>query len=106
MVQKISTEGAAEYDLNATEVTIIPTKEKSLEKSGLYILIPKRYYGRIAPRSDLELKKFIDIGADVIDEDYRGEIDIILFNFGEQDFEVKIGDRIAQLIFQYVLKHL
>ena len=55
-------------------------------------------YGRIAPRSGLAHKNFIDVGAGVIDSDYRGNVGVILFNFGEQDFEVKKGDRIAQLI--------
>ena len=57
-------------------------------------------YGRIAPRSGLALKKFIDVGAGVIDSDYRGEIGVILFNFGNEDFEINMGDKIAQLIFE------
>ncbi|XP_073921992.1 deoxyuridine 5'-triphosphate nucleotidohydrolase, mitochondrial isoform X3 [Castor canadensis] len=51
-----------------------------------------------APRSGLAAKHFIDVGAGVIDEDYRGNVGVILFNFGKEKFEVKKGDRIAQLI--------
>ena len=51
----------------------------------------------LAPRSGLALKKFIDVGAGVIDSDYRGEIGVVLFNFGEDDFVVNMGDKIAQL---------
>ncbi|XP_054944227.1 deoxyuridine 5'-triphosphate nucleotidohydrolase, mitochondrial isoform X9 [Physeter macrocephalus] len=51
-----------------------------------------------APRSGLAAKHFIDVGAGVIDEDYRGNVGVVLFNFGKEKFEVKKGDRIAQLI--------
>ena len=61
--------------------------------------LPPGCYGRIAPRSGLALKKLIDVGAGVIDADYRGEVGVILFNFGKEDFVVNMGDKIAQLIF-------
>ena len=48
-------------------------------------------YSSIAPRSILALKKFIDVGAGVVDSDYRGEMGVILFNFGEEDFIVNMG---------------
>ena len=64
--------------------------------------LPPSCYGRIAPRSGLALKKFIDVGVGVIDSDYRGEIEVILFNFGNEDFIVNMGDRIAQLIFEKI----
>ena len=64
--------------------------------------LPTGCYGRIAPRSGLALKKFIDIGAGVIDANYRGEVGVILFNFGNEDFVVNMGDRIAQLIFEKI----
>ena len=43
--------------------------------------IPEGYYGRVAPRSGLAVKNFIDVGAGVIDSDYRGEVKVLLFNF-------------------------
>ena len=59
--------------------------------------LPPGCYGRIAPRSGLASKNFLDIGAGVIDSDYRGEIGVILFNFDDMDFVVNMGDRIEQL---------
>ncbi len=57
--------------------------------------IPKGYYGRVAPRSGLACKHFIDVGAGVVDSDYRGEIKVLLFNFSDKEFKVNEGDRIA-----------
>ena len=58
--------------------------------------------GRIAPRSGLASKNFIDTGAGVIDADYRGQVKVLLFNHAETEFKIKIGDRIAQLILERV----
>ena len=71
-------------------------------KTGLSISFPTGLYARIAPRSGLALKRFIDVGAGVVDADYRGEVGVVLFNHGDQDFEVKMGDRIAQLILEKI----
>ena len=57
-------------------------------------------YGRIAPRSGLAAKNSIDVGAGVIDSDYRGEVKVLLFNFSEIDFKIAEGDRIAQMIIE------
>ena len=62
--------------------------------------IPYGNYGRIAPRSGLAAKHMIDVGAGVIDADYRGELKVLLFNLGDTDFQVKAEDRIAQLIIE------
>lgn len=58
--------------------------------------------GRIAPRSGLASKHMIDTGAGVIDADYRGQVKVLLFNHGEKDFEVKEGDRVAQLVLERI----
>lgn len=58
--------------------------------------------GRIAPRSGLAAKNFIDTGAGVIDADYRGQVKVLLFNHAETDFQIKTGDRIAQLVLERV----
>ena len=70
--------------------------------TGLSISFPSGLYARIAPRSGLALKKFIDVGAGVVDSDYHGKVGVVLFNHGDQDFVVKMGDRIAQLILEKI----
>ena len=94
--------GAAGYDLAAAQTAVIPAYGKMLVKTGLSMSMPTGCYGRIAPRSGLALKKFIDVGAGVVDEGYRGELGVILFNFGDEDFEINMGDKIAQLIFEKI----
>ena len=89
---------AAGYDLHAAYDYVIKARGKDMVKTDLQIALPSGCYGRIAPRSGLAWKHSIDVGAGVIDEDYRGPVNVILFNLGEQDFEIKRGDRIAQLI--------
>ena len=96
------TEGAAGYDLAAAQSAVVPAHGKVLVKTGLAMALPPGCYGRIAPRSGLALKKFIDVGAGVIDSDYRGELGVILFNFGNEDFVVNQGDKVAQLIFEKI----
>lgn len=97
-----ATPEAAGYDLFANADLTITAKGKALVDTGIAIAIPAGYYGRIAPRSGLAHKFFIDVGAGVIDADYRGNVGVILFNFGEKDFAVKVGDRIAQLLIEKI----
>lgn len=93
---------AAGYDLSSCEAKTIPPKGTALVKTGLIMACPEGTYGRVAPRSGLALKHSIDVGAGVIDADYRGEVGVILFNFGTKDFEIKEGDRIAQLVLEKI----
>ena len=95
-------EGAVGYDLASAEETVVPAKGKAVVKTGISIATPEGCYGRIAPRSGLAIKKYIDVGTGVIDSDYRGEVGVVLFNHSDEDFEVKQGDRIAQLILKKV----
>lgn len=110
-VKKISAEsklpvrsdaGAAGYDLASAESIIVPSNSWTLIKTGLAMAIPSGYYGRIAPRSGLALKHGIDVGGGVIDENYRDEVGIILFNHGTKNYQVNTGDRIAQLIMEKI----
>ena len=82
----------------------------------IQVALPDGCYGRIAPRSGLAYKKGIDVGAGVVDQDYRGNVGVILFNFGEEEFkvdsrfffpfylyfQVEKGDRIAQFILERI----
>ena len=99
---KESTDGAPRYDLCASQNCTIPVGGKGLVQTGLAISFPAGFYARIAPRLGLALKKFIDVGAAVVNSDYHGEVGVVLFNHGDQDFEVKMGDNIAQLILEKI----
>lgn len=96
---------SAGFDLKSIDDCIIPARDRNIVNTGLKIQVPKGCYGRIAPRSGLAINNFIDVGglqiyftAGVVDEDYRGIVKIVLFNHSENDFIIKRGDRIAQLI--------
>ncbi|KAL4776818.1 dUTPase-like protein [Aspergillus nidulans var. acristatus] len=93
---------AAGYDLYAAKEIIIPAKGKGLVDTGLAVAVPEGTYGRVAPRSGLASKHFIDVGAGVIDADYRGEVKVLLFNFSDVDFTIKEGDRVAQLVLERI----
>ena len=100
LLPKKGSEFAAGYDLHALTATVVPARGKVLVSTGIAMAIPEGNYGRIAPRSGLAAKHSIDVGAGVIDSDYRGEVKVLLFNLGDTDFEVKEEDRIAQLIIE------
>ncbi|KAL5335109.1 dUTPase-like protein [Aspergillus crustosus] len=93
---------AAGYDLYSAKEIVIPAKGKALVDTGLAIAVPEGTYGRVAPRSGLASKHFIDTGAGVIDADYRGEVKVLLFNFSDVDFTIKEGDRVAQLVLERI----
>jgi dUTP pyrophosphatase len=92
--------GAVGYDLYSCEDVTIPRGERALVGTGVAIVLPVGTYGRVAPRSGLAVKHGINVGAGVIDPDYTGEIKVLLFNHGEGVFEVKKGDRVAQLVLE------
>ena len=125
---------AAGYDLYSAEVrgshvvtsffllfiiqeSTVPARGKGLVKTDLQIRVPRGTYGRVAPRSGLAWKNHMDIGAGVVDEDYRGNVGeaihsdaartgyfyklvlgVVMFNHADTEFVVKKGDRIAQLV--------
>ncbi|CAH1636013.1 unnamed protein product [Spodoptera littoralis] len=91
-------EKAAGYDLKSAYNYTVPARGKELVKTDLQIELPSGCYGRVAPRSGLAVKNFIDVGAGVIDEDYRGNVGVVIFNHSDQEFVINKGDRIAQLI--------
>ena len=93
---------AAGYDLSSAQQLTIPVNGRALVQTDIGLSVPKGTYGRIAPRSGLAVKHGITTGAGVIDADYTGPIGVVLFNHGDQDFQIKEGDRIAQLILEQV----
>ncbi|XP_057837323.2 deoxyuridine 5'-triphosphate nucleotidohydrolase isoform X2 [Cryptomeria japonica] len=94
---------AAGYDLSSAAACVVPARGKAMIPTDLSIAIPEGTYARVASRSGLAWKHCIDVGAGVIDADYRGPVAVILFNHSDHDFQVNSGDRIAQLIIEKIL---
>ena len=95
---------SAGIDLQSDQNITITPGARTLVKTGLHIELPKGYQAQIVPRSGLALKHGISIvnSPGTIDSDYRGEIGIILINHGTEPFNVKSGDRIAQMVISKV----
>lgn len=95
-----ATEGAAGLDVVAAEnVTLVPGSRHAVA-TGFAVAIPAGYEIQVRPRSGLALKHGVTClnTPGTIDEDYRGEVKVILANLGAEPFEVKRGERIAQLV--------
>ena len=98
---KYAYEGDAGLDLAASESLVLQPFERKLVATGLAIAIPEGYAGLVIPRSGLAIKHGISIvnAPGLIDSGYRGELKVILVNLDpETPFEIKAGDRIAQLM--------
>ena len=82
---------AAGFDLYSAKTITIWPKTREVVPTDLKIELPRNSYGQIAPRSGLALKG-LDIGAGVIDQDYRGNLKILLINNGTTSYEVREGE--------------
>ena len=102
------TKGASGMDLKALIKKPINIKPKtsSIIPTGFSVAFPEEYEIQIRPRSGLAAKNNISVlnTPGTIDSDYRGEIKVILFNHGSDDFIINNGDRIAQMILTPVVK--
>lgn len=96
--------GAAGWDLYASTDGLVPARGQALVSTDISIAVPRGCYGRIAPRSGLALRNSIDVGAGVVDADFRSTVGIILFNHSDVEFSYKAGDRVAQLILEHIME--
>jgi len=103
-----ATEGSSGMDIRAAlkEPETLKPGEVKLIPTNLSVEIPIGYEIQVRPRSGLAAKYGIGVlnSPGTIDSDYRGEVKIILFNFGKDPFEIKSGERIAQIILSKVYK--
>ena len=97
---------AAGLDLYSSSSTTVPARGKELVFKDLQIQLPDGCYGRIAPRSDLAMNHHIHVGGGVIDQDYRGNVGVVVYNHPDAPFIITYGDRIAQLICEKFLIRL
>lgn len=96
----------AGMDLRSVDDVVVPSGGRALVHTGLVMALPPMHEGQVRPRSGLALKHGITVlnTPGTIDAGYRGEVGVILANFGDADFPVKKGDKIAQLVIAPVLQ--
>lgn len=98
-----STPYSAGLDLYSAYDVTVPAFGKGLIHTNLRMQFPSGCYGRIASKSKLSWFHQIDVGAGVIDADYRGDVMIVLFNYSANDFLIKAGDPVAQIICEKII---
>lgn len=102
VIPEYKTSGAAGADICAflSEPVIIKKGSRAMIPTGLFFSIPQGYEIQVRPRSGLAAKNGVTVlnTPGTIDSDYRGEVKVILVNLGDEDFEVKNGERIAQIV--------
>jgi dUTP pyrophosphatase len=107
-IPQYMTEGSSGMDLFASldKEVILGPGERQLIPTGISIAIPSGFEGQIRPRSGLAIQKGIGIvnAPGTIDADYRGEIGVLLINFGKDPFTVRDGERIAQMVISQVFQ--
>ncbi|RJR30751.1 MAG: dUTP diphosphatase [Candidatus Latescibacterota bacterium] len=97
------TAGASGYDVRAAceDDIVVAPGAVALVPAGFVLSMPLGYEAQVRPRSGLALNHRIGLlnAPGTIDSDYRGEVGVVLFNFGDRDFVVRRGDRVAQIVF-------
>jgi dUTP pyrophosphatase len=101
-----ATEGAAGMDVLAAEDVILPPGGRHAVATGLAVAIAPGYEIQVRPRSGLALRHGVTVAnaPGTIDSDYRGEVRVILVNLGDTAFDIRRGDRIAQLVLAPVVR--
>lgn len=98
IVPRYAHEGDVGMDLFSAENYMVPAGKRQLVSTGIAMELPEGYFSSIRGRSGLAYKKGICILGGVIEWTYRGEYGVIVLNSGDEDFDIKAGDRIAQVI--------
>lgn len=98
--------GDAGADLRSTQNVLVPSRGRAIVNTGVKIALPDGFVALVHPRSGLAAKHGVTVlnTPGTVDAGYRGEILVTLFNSSEEDFQVSVGDRIAQLVVQEFVK--
>jgi len=97
--------GDAGIDLFSVEDIEIPAMENRAVRTGIKIAIPEGYAGFVWDKSGLALNKQLKTMAGVIDSGYRGEVKVVLFNLGKENYKVEKGSKIAQLVIMPIINY-
>lgn len=95
-------EGDAAFDLAACEDVLLCPGETKIIPTGLALEIPVGFVGNIRDRSGMAAKHALHTLAGIIDSNYRGEIGIVMTNLSQVDYQIKVGDRVAQMLIQKI----
>ncbi len=100
------TDAAAGLDLRAAAACTLAPGERRLVPTGIAVELPAGHEGQVRPRSGLAVRHGIGMvnAPGTIDQDYRGEVGVVLINLGQQPFDIRRGDRIAQLVVAPVVR--
>ena len=104
IIPKYAHDGDAAMDLFSTENYTISAGKRNLVSTGIAMELPQGYFSSIRGKSGLAYKKGICILGGVIEWTYRGEYGVIVLNTGDEDFEIKKGDKVAQVVISPVAK--
>lgn len=101
-----ATEGAAGLDLRAFEDVILGPLERKLVRTGIRLAVPEGFEAQVRPRSGLAIRHGLGLvnSPGTIDSDFRGEIQLIVINFGETAVELRRGERLAQIVISPVIR--
>jgi len=94
---------SAGLDICSIDDVEIGPRQRVAARTGLAVAIPPGFYGRIAPRSGLAAKNGLDVLAGVIDSDYRGEVQCLLYNTSDETIILPAGNKICQLIVEQII---
>lgn len=101
-VPEIASAGSAGLDLGAAveQPLTIPPGGRALVPTGFVVELPEGYEGQVRPRSGLAIRHGVTLlnSPGTVDSDYRGEVCVVVVNHGDRPFEIRRGDRIAQLV--------
>lgn len=100
ILPKYASSGDSGADLFTPEAVVIGAGERKLVKTGIAIALPEGYEAQVRSKSGLALKAGLMVlnSPGTVDEKYRGEVGVIIFNTDENDYEFNAGDKIAQLV--------
>lgn len=94
--------GDAAFDLSACEDVLLKSGKTKIIPTGLALEIPVGFVGNIRDRSGMSAKHALHTLAGIIDSNYRGEIGIVMTNLSQVDYQIKVGDRVAQMLIQKI----
>ncbi|PUD08954.1 dUTP diphosphatase [Helicobacter pylori] len=106
LIPEYQTDGSSGFDLHAVEEVVIKSHSVGLVKIGICLSLEVGYELQVRTRSGLALNHQVMVlnSPGTVDNDYRGEIKVILANLSDKDFKVQVGDRIAQGVVQKTYK--